>query len=237
MCIRDSYWYRLFCACFHIFLLIWNMIQASLWYKPFTFLTGWGYITCGLFFIFAVIEYLQTKRIKETFRNMDRSTSLAFVSKTTIILFQIAYSLQLPIMLMFWGYIYPRTKVSADFKFSVFTVFTHGLVCALIYIDFFFNKIRFYLRHLGLLVGFLVLYGVSNYLTMLARGVPAYSALTWNSMRSVYIVVATLSIAVLHFLFGWFIFAKCKKGKREGPCPVDIYAKITFQLWFFPLRP
>eukprot|EP01016_Furgasonia_blochmanni_P049634 TRINITY_DN7555_c0_g1_i2.p1 TRINITY_DN7555_c0_g1~~TRINITY_DN7555_c0_g1_i2.p1 ORF type:complete len:296 (+),score=31.33 TRINITY_DN7555_c0_g1_i2:156-1043(+) len=207
--------YRVACAIFHIFLYIWNIDVSKTWYRPFFFLTCWGYMICGIFFILAVLEYLYAKKMKESYKDVSRSAGLDTLSRITIVVFQICWSLQLTIIILFWLIVFPTQKRNPDYRMSPFTLVTHGGVFLLIYIDFVFNKIRFYIRHMVFILIFVLCYGLNNYIITTSTGIPIYGALTWRSLKSYLFIVGAIVITFAHFIFGWFIFVRAKEGRRE----------------------
>eukprot|EP01016_Furgasonia_blochmanni_P007120 TRINITY_DN12851_c0_g1_i1.p1 TRINITY_DN12851_c0_g1~~TRINITY_DN12851_c0_g1_i1.p1 ORF type:complete len:257 (-),score=29.12 TRINITY_DN12851_c0_g1_i1:339-1109(-) len=223
-------YFRALCSAFHIFLFCWNIQILDRFYKPIYFLTDWGYIACGIFFILSVGEYLFASQLHKKTGDVSASKPLEYLSRIAIIFFQVGFSVQLTIILLFWAVVYPAEKSNPHFTLSVFTMCTHGVVFVLIYIEFMWNKIRFYVRHTLFLVIFMGSYAFANFIVTKSTGEPIYGALTWKDVDSVVFTAAALLIALFHYIFGWIVFIKFKAPKRHKERSLDsLYEQLQAQ--------
>jgi hypothetical protein len=79
-----------------------------------------------------------------------------------------------------------------------------------LYIDSFFNGVRFYKRHLFLLLIFKVTYLTLNFIITILHK-PVYKPIDWISFMSYVYAVTAIFLGFGHFLFGDFIYDNYKK--------------------------
>ena len=81
----------------------------------------------------------------------------------------------------------------------------HSVDLGLLLIDFILNAIVFNPRHVVFVVAIMTTYGIVNLTVTLVTGVPIYSILTWQDLKSLYYTIAFLVLIIVLFLMYSFI--------------------------------
>lgn len=186
-----------------------NIINATV-YKELKFLTYWGEIltmTSFLFLTLDSINYIQNFKKK--------ATDLSLVSKIGYIIYELAFSYELTIVLLFWLVIHPENKTDKDGIYYLVNFHTHFGCLVLLWIEKIFNYIEFMKNHAYIIFFVGICYIITNIIATFAiQNAPVYSVLTWKNAMSYIYTVVCFFIFLFHFTFGIIIFRKFKKKRN-----------------------
>lgn len=125
-------------------------------------------------------------------------------------IYQINFALQFTITLIYWGAIYPSTKHPPNSFFMYWQrISEHGMMLLFMYVEFFMNSIRFYKRHLILLLLAMALYFQVNFCVTIKFG-PVYDIIDFKSVTSAIYSFASVGLSLTHFLIGLLLDRKLK---------------------------
>jgi len=199
--------FRLFSLFASVAIYFWCM---GLHLPTIQFLTIWGVTLVPIYFICVCACYLI---YKENGSKAQSETSYA-LWKLTIILCEVAFSLQVLIPPYYWYFLHPEglgPKQGAEF-WNTFC--SHFVVAALIWVEVLLNKIRFYPKHIVIILSVGVIYAMVNCAYTKIQGAPVYFNLTWDSITSVYLIMGSFFVVCLGFL-GGCRFSKVKFKAKQ----------------------
>lgn len=175
--------------------------HAYVFFENLTYLTHWGLLINILYFYLAY-RVMQDKEFERKFW------------KTAHVLFEVGFSIQLVIALMYWVAIYSTIKRERTLLFFYQTISEHGGMYLVLVVDKIFNNIKFYKRHTIFLFAFVVLYLSANILvTVLYQ--PVYEILCWKKPFSYILAVGCIVASILHFSLGKLYYDFFKMNKIE----------------------
>lgn len=123
--------------------------------------------------------------------------------KITGILYQCAFSYQLPICGLFWAVIAPEKLPNYTQEEKMIAVCTHGGYMTLLCIDFLYNSIVFRKRNLFWVGVIGSCYGFWNLGIVMTTGIPIYTIMDWRSMKSYIFCTAAVLAMLIQFTIGW----------------------------------
>jgi len=213
--------FRLFSLFASIAIYFWCM---GLHLPTIKFLTIWGVTLVPIYFICVCACYLLYKEN----RNTTKSETSHALWKMTIILCEVAFSLQVLIPPYYWYFLHPQglgPKQGAEF-WNTFC--SHFVVAALIWVEVLLNKIRFYPRHVLIILSVGVTYAFVNYAYTKIQGEPVYNNLTWDSFATLYLIMGSFGVACLGFL-GAARFSNLKFKAKQIYEAVDEAVDMTVE--------
>ena len=205
---------RVFALILHAFFIIYHRIIQRKRYDDLEYLTPWGLLLSFIFYLTAVIEQGHIIFSGKPL-NYKSKRLLAYISHIT---YEVAFSVQLTIVILYWGFVYPKEtqKWKGDWMDHINACFENGGTLILLYVDQAFNLILFRVKHFLVVLAFYGAYFIANISVSLSRGIPVYSQLTWKNLRSYLLVVLIIVAAALNFATGYCI-SKRKVARRENP--------------------
>ncbi|KAM3137846.1 hypothetical protein pb186bvf_010089 [Paramecium bursaria] len=181
--------------------------------KTFVWLTEWGGFCDYLYFWLVSIEnlsYLLNDR-KQFFHDQ--------LWVVTQLIFTIAITLEIPICLMYWGYIFPN-EGAHSVNFFLLELNLHAIIIILIIIEFYLNDIIIPRKHGYILIFIAVAYLIVNLSYVLITGLEVYPGINWINVLSYIIAIATLILVFLSFSGAVFYCERVKlplKRQLLGP--------------------
>eukprot|EP01016_Furgasonia_blochmanni_P050528 TRINITY_DN7820_c0_g1_i7.p1 TRINITY_DN7820_c0_g1~~TRINITY_DN7820_c0_g1_i7.p1 ORF type:complete len:517 (+),score=79.96 TRINITY_DN7820_c0_g1_i7:125-1552(+) len=192
----------------HIWIYAWNVWLSKSFIYHFQYLTCWGYMGAFAFFLTAVIQHIRFFSQQE-----DRVNTSSKNSLLANIIFEASFSIQFPIVFIWWVVLNPMPEVQAIMDSNpplrVFNVFVHALSFACLWIDMAFNTVRFVRRHFIIISVVLILYSCVNAALCYTQECP-YPIINWTDFLSYIFSAATLLLAFLHFYVGVYVFEYVK---------------------------
>jgi len=199
------FYYRLLAFFIQTFVFFWTFILDG-GLVLLKYMTLWGVTWVYLYFIGVLLCY-RLYRVEE---HVNHKNPLAFWKFVNVI-FELAFSLQVLIPLFYWLILFPGlTEEHHGIKLQK-TICVHFVSGLLVWIEICINKVNFYIRHVFILLGFLLFYAVLNFIVTQAEGYPIYSVVTWKDFGTyLYLTLAAL-VATLGFCLGLFLTRKKNK--------------------------
>lgn len=186
-----------------------NILSATI-YKQLKYLTYWGEIftmTSFLFLTLDSINYIQNFKKKATDFNI--------ISKIGYIIYELAFSYELTIVILFWFAIHPEDKTEKSGIYYLVNFHTHFGCLVLLWIEKIINYIEFLKHHVWIIVFVGLCYILTNIITTFAiQNEPVYAILTWKNAFSYIYIVICIFLFLFHFTFGIIIFRKFKMKRN-----------------------
>ena len=92
---------------------------------------------------------------------------------------------------------------------------SHALPIIVLLIDFIFNRIPFFPKHLPLMLIIATMYLVVNMAVTLGTGTPVYSVMTWKDGWTAIYICASCCAVILGF-FVFYYISSCKNKKYDS---------------------
>ncbi|CAD8082375.1 unnamed protein product [Paramecium sonneborni] len=195
--------FRIFAAIFMTFALIQVSVVTPTFSQNFLYLTLWGgYITYFYFGLVSIENFSFYKLNKQFFNDS--------MWKFCHILFIVAFCFEIPILIIYWSYIFPQDNVHTINQWLI-NVDVHFLSCILIFIDFILNDIQFQLKQSLALIVIAIIYLIVNMFYVLVTGIEIYPGINWRNGISYIISIITLGIMFGVFQLGLLYQNKIKK--------------------------
>ncbi len=185
-------------------------INKGSFYKNYMYLTYWGEVLTMLaFFTLLLDNILMFQGYYQDSKNEDGT-----LSRAAHILFEIAFSIELTIVIMFWLAIFPTaTEEKTSFYYTT-NILVHGMCFVLLWIENIVNFIEFFPRHFIIVTFVLIAYVIDNIIVVFYINFnTVYKVLKWTDVASYLFVIGCWLVAMLHFFLGWLIFRKIKFKK------------------------
>lgn len=183
----------------------------------------WGFWISLLFYFTVLLE--QTRKIVGHAPTLKSKNCLAMFSH---LMYEVAFSMQLVIVLWFWGVYYgtefSRTKYTGSQL--VFNIIIHGGLFLILWIDNLFNLVRFHTNHLWLVLGVLTLYLFQNLVVTLTVS-PFYLALSWNDFKSFLIILCFYLLCYIHFMIGQWYFSLKMKWRTSARTKLRLLSEVN----------
>ncbi|KRW99061.1 hypothetical protein PPERSA_11662 [Pseudocohnilembus persalinus] len=132
--------------------------------------------------------------------------------KLAHIIFEINFSLQITVCLMYWIAVYPTQNHDGSLYFFFKTSSAHGGMFLAMWIDNYFNMIRFYKRHLTFICIFVLAY-LSLNIAVTFSFEPVYPPITWVSVECYIFIFLGVMMGIFHYFFGSLYYNLVKKPK------------------------
>ena len=161
------------------------------------YMTHWGCFFCTLYFICINIVL-----IKINIQN-NESRFFSIFWKFTHLLFEIASVLEFTIFIFFWLIIFPLTYHYSfnNFHALFINISLHLFTPMCIFTEAGFNFIKYYQRHLWIILIIEFLYGVNNCAWTLEKQ-QIYPLVTWKNLVSYLVIAFGFGLTVMGFFFG-----------------------------------
>ncbi|CAD8175981.1 unnamed protein product [Paramecium pentaurelia] len=195
--------FRLFASFFMTYALIQVSVVAPTFSQNFLYLTLWGGYTTYFYFGLVSIENVSFYKFNKQF--FDQS-----LWKLCHILFIVAFCFELPIMVIYWSYIFPQEN-GLTINSWLINIDVHSISCILIFVDFILNDIQFQLKQSIVLIVIAIIYLIVNMFYVLVTGIQIYPGINWRNGISYIISVITLGIMFGVFQLGLLYQNKIKK--------------------------
>ena len=192
--------FRICMMIFYIAVFIWDVSASKdTIFTPFKFITQAGFILGLIYFVGIVIETASYQKYQ-----VVRGSAWKIIN----IIFELAFSFQLLPFIYYWAFLIPKYgwNIVTGLELSVHTA---TFIC--IWIDNIFNAIRFYHRHVTIIMFTFSCYMMINFCVYL-KGDIEYTELNWITAISYLIVGAFLALTLLHFYFGMWYFNVVKSS-------------------------
>jgi len=164
------------------------------------YMTDWACVACTLYFVGINICLLKI----DTQDNESRSWRILW--KTTHILLEIAASLEFMVFIFFWMVIFP---VAYEYVFSspavlFVTLCLHFFTPTFIWIEVCLSFAKFYKRHIWILLGVGVLFGINNCIWTLTS-FQAYPYIDWKTPLSYGLMLLSVLLTLAGFGVGMYL--------------------------------
>ncbi|EAR96900.1 transmembrane protein, putative (macronuclear) [Tetrahymena thermophila SB210] len=177
------------------------------YFLQFVYLTIWGFYTTFTYFLLSLIYgfyvYLKKKN------DQQFEPSFNFLPKLINILFEIAFSIELTITVLFWALVFPTKSLGAWQLFN--TSNFHGGMLIALWIDNMFNCIQFRKSHLLPFVVYAISYSCVNFTYVLTANKEIYPGLNWVTLYSYIELLLGAVSTMIHYFIGFYLFKKVKK--------------------------
>lgn len=179
--------YRIFSSVLALILLGFCILETPTWDYLF-FFGSWNNILTLLFFLLASLNYIYKG-----------------LWKFTHILYEITWCFNWTSLIVYWAIIYPSQSSEENFYISIAA---HGGLLFLLILDALNNHIRFFSRHLYLIIVLSCVYFMMQIIYTLERR-QLYRVLSYNDVKTYFILIGGLFLIWISFLIG-LIFDKIK---------------------------
>ena len=227
---------RMFLFLFSFGIYSMSNINRGTFYKDYMYLTYWGEVlTMSTFLTLLIDNILQ---FQGYYKDLQYEESK--FSRVAHILFEIAFSYELSIVLLFWGAVYSsETDVKNSFYYTI-NVLVHGMCLLSLWIENCVNFIEFFPRHMIIVILVGIAYIIDNVIVVFCINFNVvYSVLTWTDWPSYIYVLLCLLVALFHFYIGMTLFRKHKwkkwgssfeKGDNKGENSRVVMSPLVLEL-------
>ncbi|KAL4466895.1 hypothetical protein ABPG74_010492 [Tetrahymena malaccensis] len=177
------------------------------WFLQFVYLTLWGFYTTFTYFLLSLIYgfYIYFKKKND----QSYEPPFGFLPKLINILFEIAFSLELTITVLFWVLVFPTKSLGIWQLLN--TANFHGGMLVVLWIDNIFNAIQFRKSHLFPFAIYAVCYSCVNFTYVLASNKEVYPGLNWVTLFSYVELLLGAISTIIHYFIGFYVYKKVKK--------------------------
>lgn len=193
-------------------------------YDHFFFFTDWGQWTCMAYFGFA--SWLGART------SIDPPPTTGFLWKFTHILFELAFSMEFIIIILFWGVLaipyFDSVKDTPEYYDVIIkSVLLHGVTPLTVWIEFILNYVEFHWSHCIIFTPLLnLLYDATNALGVLVLGIKIYQpAIDWKSYTTAVLLIAGLVLGFVGFAIG--VYVHKFKRKRFEKQQLIVYEEVN----------
>ena len=198
---------RMFFFLFSFGIYMMSNINKGSFYKNYMYLTYWGEVLTMLTFLTLLLDNLF--HLQGYYRNEKFEETM--LTRAAHVIFEIAFSYELSIVLMYWMAVYPSATDAKTSFFYTTNILVHGTCFALLWVENIVNYIEFFPRHIIIVIIVGLAYVVDNVIVVFCiNHDTVYKVLKWTDLASYFYVLGCLLVAILHFFLGWAIFWKCK---------------------------
>lgn len=202
---------RMFLFLFSFGIYTQTNINRGSFYKNYMYLTYWGEVLTMLtFFTLLVDNILHLQGFYKEYKNEE-----SHLSRAAHVLFELAFSFELSIVLMYWLAVYPVQTDERNSFYYTTNILVHGMCLFCLWVDNIFNYIEFFPRHIIVLIIFAIAYSIDNAIVVFCINFDTvYTVLKWTDVASYFYVIGCIIVAILHFGLGYYIFRR--KFKKWG---------------------
>ena len=185
-------------------------INRGSFYKNYMYLTYWGEVLTMLAFLTLLLDgilnfqgYYQDNKFED-----------GALSRAAHILFEIAFSYEFAIVIMYWLAVFPTATDEKTSFFYTTNILVHGICFVLLWIENIVNFIEFFPRHFIIVTFVAIAYVIDNIIVVFFINFDTvYTVLKWTDVASYLFAIGCWLVAILHFFLGWLIFRKIKFKK------------------------
>lgn len=186
-----------------------NILAAS-FYKNYKYLTYWGECMTLLAFFFLLVDSIDYHQSQKGGFLLN-----SVFSKFTLVFFELAFTFELVIVLLYWIAVFPTNTDYLNDVFYTNNVHVHGICLALMWIENILNMIEFIPSHFIIMLIVAFCYIIDNVIvTFCINFTPVYSVLTWTNGMSYGYIIACFIVLAIHFSIGYYFFKKFKSHRK-----------------------
>jgi len=212
--------YRFLACAAMIFIYFWTVRGL---FTSFKFLTRWGEFFVGMYFILACLCYFIYKDERDT----ERSGPYA-LWKWAHIFGEIAFTLQVLIPIFYWKFVFGTETLPEAYETWIWkTIAAHGVTAGFIWLDVFFNRVKFYVNHAVPLLMFGTFYMIINFTVTKVTGTPVYQPLDFQSLKTLVLLCGAMILTVIGFVLGLVITRVKAKAAGDKDKSEDLYRSST----------
>mmetsp|Transcript_25236 Transcript_25236/g.49648 ORF Transcript_25236/g.49648 Transcript_25236/m.49648 type:complete len:294 (-) Transcript_25236:96-977(-) len=158
-------------------------------------LTNWGQIAVTVYFLFAAVNTIASRH--DDPRPLSECHG---VLRAGYILFELAFSWNLLVALMYWFTVYPYQPGVAHIE-MIIKIHVHFVNIVWLVVEAMTNSIDFVPAHLIVILGLLYLYAIFN-ASYTATSYEMFAVLRWQTFGSVGVLIAITFFLVVSFYIG-----------------------------------
>ena len=205
--------FRMIVAFWYVAYAMYKLIDSKC--TDLKYLTFWGILLTAITFTSLTIARLRHHIFKGELK-LTEPHHFFTLEKFCIFIFGMTMAFEFLITIMYWTVLYDWDGYSRSID-AFLDIIGHALPLIVLIIDFIFNRIPFFPKHLVLMLIISVIYAIVNMAVTLGSGTPVYSVMTWkDGWTALYMFASCLAL-----LFGFFMFYYISLWKNKK------YDKLT----------
>ena len=224
--------YRFFALLYISGFLVWGTYASGSLFHNFRYLTFWGIYAAVSYLILVnilTLKYIWRRRYNKG-DLIQCNHGFKFASKMSCIMFEVAFSIQPPIVLLFWtvGLADKLERLKTDSEFLARTLNAHGGIFLCLLGDFIFSRIPFVLTHFSVVLSFLLTYLVNNYIHTIYGVKPVYKVLDWKDFKSALLILGAVFLFFLNHMFLVFIYTRKSTNLKRPKAMIEEDEKLEY---------
>jgi hypothetical protein len=189
--------------CYLITFFVWQTVLLPNVAMIIMYMTLWGDFFTMIYFVLTVIEMT-------SFYFNKKTTFFPGLWKTCHFIFELAWTYEFTIVLVFWVVLWPRANFDGLILFMNCQL--HGGFFATLIIDILINNIEFYSNHFFYILGSAIVYVGVNMVYSLIWD-PIYPGITWKNVGSYLTLIGAVILFLAWFLVGFYFYSRYKIRK------------------------